>query len=1281
MKIPLKNIFKMIPFLFFAKISFIIFFFVGHACIIANMDASHPWQIGFQDPATPVMEGIIFFNGFLMAFMILIACLVGWLLYKSLTLFNESAHSNPVGFTHSTLLEVVWTIIPAGILMVISIPSYNLLYAMDEVIDPSLTIKVVGHQWYWSYECSDFDVVPEVNKDDLLPIEEMQKILKSWVGVIESAHIEVDAGEKQTQVTLIKDLLSYLDNNNLDEFPDKVLEMISSRLRSINTLLLKNEFRKDSLSIFCHSSDEMVNILASAKETLEKGSLIPEQQELIIKILKVFKQSLRINDNVELGTTNKDLIKSLSALFDNEGSDSGKKPRSDNDSNDDGSIISDLIDFDKSNPYWEWCELVSAEKKYEKDDVNLRIAASEAFVSKRICTNAAVDPESDNTPFSELIENMRQDIRKFKKAIPVAELSEDKLIDTQLIEHHLRLTRQERENYSSKFALDSAVVASNFARFEFNNAFSELNNAKLYSHWSKIELAAANVNKLTAEYLQADASLAIADPLLIRSIWINNNGYYSWNDFLRLAIKKLSDGERLAFLQAGEKLNGANYLLGKAQRDLSLEERNRSNAIADNAKAEFMAMEGEVIPAVEEFMRGKIILANSEDELKTFQDISDRADLRLKKAQVSFNKAKSIMDRTQAKLDGAENVFKNAQVNLTGTESKEEPVNFQANLELAQKKFENLKEDFDKAVLKVRSTKLDLSEAEDRLKIVNTNLEKTEKVFEDTGLLEKQTPVEGKPTEYYPNYLWEIHNEDLAFVKAQLKTDSAQLEYANKSFYAAENQLSQIGGDLLESELNKDKALINLLKQDHSDLETLSNIEKDVAGIELNVAKVIYTKALSDFELNNSKTFKLILDRAEKGLSDAMINSKTCYLGSVLENSLNDIDSNKLIKDYAQSCLVSTKEQLDGAEADYAKAYDILNKSKVILEKVTLDLSKDYDNPYLETLRELHKNTLLSLASRIEQLNLTRLEFSPLDIKLNPGLLQSRSYREVLLAKSELANIKWLSARVSKTLDIPLAKEVKPFNVQFSHLRDDNSAIDNDNSNVEGNSEAGNPDDKKGSKSSAEIKDILSKSQDREISYNQEGLQKEILQTFADLLKTVDKTEANTLLTLLDKSFSSMVVEEIEKNEKIKEQINFIKEDLSNIHTEEDEEIQRINFDSYLIADEDLVIPEALGTGKAGKVFRLLEVDNRLFVPTNTHIRMLITSADVLHSWAVPSLGVKVDACPGRLNQVFMFVKREGVFYGQCSELCGVNHGFMPIVVQAVSQDEYLTWVGKRLCS
>ena len=75
---------------------------------------------------------------------------------------------------------------------------------------------------------------------------------------------------------------------------------------------------------------------------------------------------------------------------------------------------------------------------------------------------------------------------------------------------------------------------------------------------------------------------------------------------------------------------------------------------------------------------------------------------------------------------------------------------------------------------------------------------------------------------------------------------------------------------------------------------------------------------------------------------------------------------------------------------------------------------------------------------------------------------------------------------------------------------------------------------------------------------------------------------------------------------------------------------------------------------------------------------MLVTAADVLHSWAVPSLGIKVDACPGRLNQVFLFFKREGVFYGQCSEICGINHGFMPIVVQSVQLDKFISYLIKN---
>jgi cytochrome c oxidase subunit II len=105
-------------------------------------------------------------------------------------------------------------------------------------------------------------------------------------------------------------------------------------------------------------------------------------------------------------------------------------------------------------------------------------------------------------------------------------------------------------------------------------------------------------------------------------------------------------------------------------------------------------------------------------------------------------------------------------------------------------------------------------------------------------------------------------------------------------------------------------------------------------------------------------------------------------------------------------------------------------------------------------------------------------------------------------------------------------------------------------------------------------------------------------------------------------------------------------------------------FDSYIVLEEDL----ALGA------LRLLEVDNRLILPIETPIRFLISSTDVLHSFAVPSLGLKMDACPGRLNQVPMWIDRPGVYYGQCSEICGLNHAFMPIVVEAVNLEDFLEY-------
>lgn len=114
---------------------------------------------------------------------------------------------------------------------------------------------------------------------------------------------------------------------------------------------------------------------------------------------------------------------------------------------------------------------------------------------------------------------------------------------------------------------------------------------------------------------------------------------------------------------------------------------------------------------------------------------------------------------------------------------------------------------------------------------------------------------------------------------------------------------------------------------------------------------------------------------------------------------------------------------------------------------------------------------------------------------------------------------------------------------------------------------------------------------------------------------------------------------------------------------------QSLTFDSYMIQEDDLELGQ----------LRLLEVDNRVVVPAKTHLRIIVTSADVLHSWAVPSLGVKCDAVPGRLNQISILVQREGVYYGQCSEICGTNHAFMPIVVEAVSRKDYGSWVSNQL--
>nr|APX39405.1 cytochrome c oxidase subunit 2 [Gastrophysa janthina] len=116
-------------------------------------------------------------------------------------------------------------------------------------------------------------------------------------------------------------------------------------------------------------------------------------------------------------------------------------------------------------------------------------------------------------------------------------------------------------------------------------------------------------------------------------------------------------------------------------------------------------------------------------------------------------------------------------------------------------------------------------------------------------------------------------------------------------------------------------------------------------------------------------------------------------------------------------------------------------------------------------------------------------------------------------------------------------------------------------------------------------------------------------------------------------------------------------------------DFKAIEFDSYMLPINEL----------NNFNFRLLDVDNRVIIPFESQIRMLITAADVIHSWAIPSLGVKIDATPGRLNQISFSSNRTGLFFGQCSEICGANHSFMPIVMESISPNFFINWISQMI--
>ena len=112
---------------------------------------------------------------------------------------------------------------------------------------------------------------------------------------------------------------------------------------------------------------------------------------------------------------------------------------------------------------------------------------------------------------------------------------------------------------------------------------------------------------------------------------------------------------------------------------------------------------------------------------------------------------------------------------------------------------------------------------------------------------------------------------------------------------------------------------------------------------------------------------------------------------------------------------------------------------------------------------------------------------------------------------------------------------------------------------------------------------------------------------------------------------------------------------------------ENIIFESYMVEDKDLRPDQP----------RLLAVDNEVVVPVNKVVKVLITANDVLHAWALPSFGVKRDAVPGRINETWFKAEKVGTYYGQCSELCGIKHAFMPITVKVVTEEEYENWLSE----
>ena len=208
-------------------------------------DAPLPWQLSFQDSATPIHEGIVELHDAIMYYLIIICVLVFWMLTSVLVTFGPNRISDTHS-SHGTIIELAWTIAPAFVLLAIALPSFRLLYLMDEIVFPGLTLKVVGHQWYWSYEYSDYltaDGDPVEYDSYLVPESDLELGELRLLAVDEPVVLPVDTTVRAiiTATDVIHDWAVPSMGIKLDASAWSIKS--SKHIRSKNGYLLRTMFR------------------------------------------------------------------------------------------------------------------------------------------------------------------------------------------------------------------------------------------------------------------------------------------------------------------------------------------------------------------------------------------------------------------------------------------------------------------------------------------------------------------------------------------------------------------------------------------------------------------------------------------------------------------------------------------------------------------------------------------------------------------------------------------------------------------------------------------------------------------------------------------------------------------------------------------------------------------------------------------------------------------------------------------------------------------------------